>query len=770
MALLDAVFADRPGMTPQDVERQRRLAQALLAENSGVEPLQHPLQAVAKIMQSGVGAWKEHKASKGEAAGRKARADALGRMLTGGTTPASTSPSLPSDLGGSPATSTAMATMPAPNSGDLRGGIISTATALGIAPEDLATAISYETAGTFDPTKRGPTTQWGQHRGLIQFGEPQAKQYGVNWDDPLGSQLGPDGAIAKYLRDTGVKPGMGLLDIYSAINAGGVGRYNRSDANNGGAPGTVRDKVEKQMAGHRQKALALLGMNGQTQAPAVAALDALAGGKAAPPSITDAEAKEILARPRPADAQPYSGPGSIIDPAGVAQLEQTRLEQERASRYAAMPGWMQEMIPQSAAPLSDDQFAARFATTGGPAPEMRDGTQMPGAQEFIAERMAGFAPPQATNPQQQMLAQALTGATLADDRIPMAGGQLGFAPIQQMPPVSQLPQQQAMAQALTGGQQAQPAPGISPQMIQELLGNPWTEDIGQQLLGKYLDQQEKERLRLLEQQEAERQMQRRLDAAAAAGVDPRFIGDDDIWKQATGAQFREQPTDIREYEYARRQGYQGTFAEFQIEQKRAGATNVDARNMGTIPQGYRMIYDDAGNPIQMEPIPGGPADTSSEEETAANNRQVSTDIITNAAKLARQALTGPGLPATGTMGRVLSALPETNASEVRRHVETLQAQAKIENLQAMRAASPTGGALGAVSDKENAMLAAKSGALDPDSPTFARDLDDYERTLLRIVHGPQAGDAIFEQTREAAPSKPLSEMTDEELEAIINGQ
>lgn len=141
----------------------------------------------------------------------------------------------------------------------LREGIISSAQALGIDPLDLATAISYETAGTFDPTKAGPTTQWGQHRGLIQFGEPQAQQYGVDWNDPIGSQLGAEGAVVDYLRATGVQPGMGLLDIYSAINAGGVGRYNASDANNGGAPGTVRDKVEQQMAGHRENALALLG-------------------------------------------------------------------------------------------------------------------------------------------------------------------------------------------------------------------------------------------------------------------------------------------------------------------------------------------------------------------------------------------------------------------------------------------------------------------------------------------------------------------------------
>lgn len=139
-------------------------------------------------------------------------------------------------------------------SDDLKSGISATAKALQIDPVDLATVISYETKGTFDPTIKGPTTKWGTHRGLIQFGEPQAKQYGVDWDNPIASQLGENGAIVRYLKDAGVKPGMGLLDIYSAINAGSVGKPNASDAASGGAPGTVRDKVENQMAGHRAKA------------------------------------------------------------------------------------------------------------------------------------------------------------------------------------------------------------------------------------------------------------------------------------------------------------------------------------------------------------------------------------------------------------------------------------------------------------------------------------------------------------------------------------
>lgn len=147
---------------------------------------------------------------------------------------------------------------------DLARAIAASAGRLGIDPVDLGTVISYETAGTFDPWKAGPTTQWGQHRGLIQWGEPQRAKYGVTPDMPVAAQLQ---AAEHYLTDAGVRPGMGLMDLYSAVNAGHVGRYNASDANNGGAPGTVRDKVENQMGGHREKAMALLqGMVAPTQA------------------------------------------------------------------------------------------------------------------------------------------------------------------------------------------------------------------------------------------------------------------------------------------------------------------------------------------------------------------------------------------------------------------------------------------------------------------------------------------------------------------------
>lgn len=133
---------------------------------------------------------------------------------------------------------------------------------IGANPADLATVMSYETGGTFDVWKKGPTTQWGVHRGLIQMGEPEQRKYNYHKDMPVEDAVT---ASANYLVDRGFKPGMGLLEMYSAINAGSIGEkyYNRSDASNGGAPGTVRDKVNNQMGGHKAKAVALL--NGEFQ-------------------------------------------------------------------------------------------------------------------------------------------------------------------------------------------------------------------------------------------------------------------------------------------------------------------------------------------------------------------------------------------------------------------------------------------------------------------------------------------------------------------------
>ena len=150
---------------------------------------------------------------------------------------------------------------------DIASGIFSTAKALGIDPIDLATAISYETGGTFNPLELGPETKFGQHRGLIQFGEPQANQYGVSFEtrpQAISTQLGPGAGIFQYLKAVGVEPGMGLDKIYSAINTGGVNNLNMTDERAGGMPGTVAEKVAG-MGDHRKNAQKFMELAMQNQ-------------------------------------------------------------------------------------------------------------------------------------------------------------------------------------------------------------------------------------------------------------------------------------------------------------------------------------------------------------------------------------------------------------------------------------------------------------------------------------------------------------------------
>lgn len=312
-------FDATQNQTPESIARTRDMVRALMSARGAPQNVGEGLNALGDgIVANVLG----RRADAAEAAGMAAwdaEWSPIMESLMGGGAPAVSTPDFAAGLSTAPDPASARVAQ-AHGDSAIRDGIIQTAEALGIDPVDLATTISYETAGTFDPTKAGPTTQWGQHRGLIQFGEPQAQEHGVNWNDPVASQLGPNGAVASYLRKAGVQPGMGLLDIYSAVNAGAPGLYNRSDANNGGAPGTVRDKVEQQMAGHRQKALSLIG--DYSPASAVAANEAMANGGMVEPTAfapietvaTEPMVAPLLAEPRTVQDRPVASVAQSLFP------------------------------------------------------------------------------------------------------------------------------------------------------------------------------------------------------------------------------------------------------------------------------------------------------------------------------------------------------------------------------------------------------------------------------------------------------------------------
>lgn len=261
------IFGEGTGQSYESVKQQRALSEQLaLRASQTPRNVGEGLSAIGHAIASRrIG----NKAAQAEEAGREEANSAFQQLLGGGmrgrvstSSPdmAAYRPNAAQRVGDD-----AMATLGKPSNNDMAGQITALAERIGADPVDLATAISYETAGTFDPTKAGPTTQWGQHRGLIQFGEPQAQRYGVNWDDPVNSQLGEGGAIERYLLENGFQPGMGLDQIYSIINAGAPNLGHRTDENNGGAPGTVAEKVAG-MGDHRAKAARFLGREASTSA------------------------------------------------------------------------------------------------------------------------------------------------------------------------------------------------------------------------------------------------------------------------------------------------------------------------------------------------------------------------------------------------------------------------------------------------------------------------------------------------------------------------
>lgn len=127
-----------------------------------------------------------------------------------------------------------------------------TAAGLGISAKDLATVVSYETRGTFSPSVVGGAGN--RHQGLIQAGPNERRDYGIDGGQSFPEQLQ---GVARYLRHRGVKPGMGIADIYSAINAGRPGRYGANDGN-----GTVAEHVERMVREHGARADMFLGGRG----------------------------------------------------------------------------------------------------------------------------------------------------------------------------------------------------------------------------------------------------------------------------------------------------------------------------------------------------------------------------------------------------------------------------------------------------------------------------------------------------------------------------
>jgi TP901 family phage tail tape measure protein len=130
--------------------------------------------------------------------------------------------------------------------------LVAAAQKLGVSPLDLATIISFETAGTFSPSIRGGTGN--NYMGLIQFGAPERQKYGASPNQSFEEQV--MGPVVRYFQDRFKGVGMStqgasLLDLYTTVLAGNP----KANRNARDSFGTSAVSGVNNMGPHRQKAL-----------------------------------------------------------------------------------------------------------------------------------------------------------------------------------------------------------------------------------------------------------------------------------------------------------------------------------------------------------------------------------------------------------------------------------------------------------------------------------------------------------------------------------
>lgn len=133
-----------------------------------------------------------------------------------------------------------------------------------------------------------------------------------------------------------------------------------------------------------------------------------------------------------------------------------------------------------------------------------------------------------------------------------------------------------------------------------------------------------------------------------------------------------------------------------------------------------------------------------------------------------EALSQIGFTTTGLTGTVLGKVPGTKAYDLENTIDTIKANIGFNELAEMRAASPTGGALGQIAVRELEFLQAALGSLDK-----GQSREQLVKTLNAVKQHYANWKATMQggkQSQEKAPSLDLSQNSTEELLRMLNAK
>lgn len=175
---------------------------------------------------------------------------------------------------------------------------------------------------------------------------------------------------------------------------------------------------------------------------------------------------------------------------------------------------------------------------------------------------------------------------------------------------------------------------------------------------------------------------------------------------------------------------------------RAGASNLGASGIdyGNPPTDMAWSRDAQGNvnvdengapipvPLQNSKLAAEREAAAAKEENLGEQRSTTAGVVIDEIDFAKKLIEDNAdswFPVTGITGKVVGLIPNTPHYDFNEAIETVKANIGFDKLQEMRNASPTGGALGQVSDFENRLLQATMGSLDTGQrrDTLIRRLD-----------------------------------------------
>lgn len=161
---------------------------------------------------------------------------------------------------------------------------------------------------------------------------------------------------------------------------------------------------------------------------------------------------------------------------------------------------------------------------------------------------------------------------------------------------------------------------------------------------------------------------------------------------------------------------------------------------GTIPPDMQAVRDAEGRILRYEVIPGSKTDLEqkalAEKGAGAKAAEIrSADIVLDEIGRAKAAA---GFWTTGFVGKVLSGVASTGAGDLYQVLQSIKANVGFDKLNEMRQNSPTGGALGNVTERENTLLQSVLGSLEQSQSEdqFVYNLNRLESVYRDIVDGP----------------------------------